>query len=453
MKVNFIEDLEKDYIIAFFPDNYKFFKTNKIVKDIVDFYEEGISIINICENLGISYDKCKNIIDKFEAMSSTKKFIIDDIKNKCSEKVLQKLVINVTDKCNLKCKYCYESIENSCENKNDITFNTIDRIFNIIPKKYNKIENIQLFGGEALLNISAIKYICKRLDELYKENILLSRPTLGLVSNGTIMNNEIIGVLKRYNIHLTISFDGEPNIHDKLRVFKNNTGTSESIIKNIRLLKKNYDLPLNFEVTYNQEHVKKNINFKDIISYLEKNFDAKNIHITPVLADKKKSFYLDNLSKFKKSTKQILNDKDIKIYPHKVNNLLLFLKNNWCSPYLCTAGINQLTISTNGDIYPCFMLIGAEKYKMGNINNKDVLDSREFRNIIGLLENNKKINNKKCKDCHMINLCTSCLGNNYFTNKCAFEPDERSCDINKDMLKEILFYICDKSENMKDNAQ
>lgn len=441
MNISFIEDEDKDYIIAFFPNSYKFFKCKRIVKDIMNSYIEGKSLDFISEHFGISYDECKKIIDNINYNMQLK---FDNSNLKSDPYVLDKLTINVTDKCNLKCKYCYEQIENPCSCGNNMSLETIDHIFKVILSKYNRINNIQFFGGEALLNLNAIEYICEKLEHLYNNNFILSKPALGIVSNGTTLSDKAVSVLKKYNIAITVSFDGFPNINDKLRVFKNDKGTSEIIINNLRKLRYDYKIPINFEVTYTGEHIKDNIKFIDIIKYLKKEFDLNSIHITPVLADKKDSFYLTDISEFEDSIDDLLNDSEIKIYTNKLNRMLFSLSKKVCSPFLCNAGINQLAVSTNGDIYPCFMIVGVNKYKMGNVYNDNTLKEDQFESMSDLLLKNKKCNNDKCKNCHLINLCSSCLGINYFDTKSAFIPSETNCTINKNMFKKILFNICDK---------
>lgn len=448
MNISFIEDEKKDYIIVFLKSSYRFFRAKRIVKDILNSYMSGKSLESISKELKVNLSECENVINKVNNILENEKNIKPNDNLQIPKNVLQKLIINVTEKCNLKCKYCYEQIENACAQNNNISFETIDRIFDVINQEYNDIKFIQFFGGEAFLNIDAIEYTCEKIESLYKNNVLLSRPVFGLVSNGTIMNDKIINVLKKYNIDVTISFDGTPKIHDKLRVFKDDSGSSDIIINNIKKLKTSYNIPLNFEVTYNNEHVKENVKFVDIIKYLQHDFGLKSIHITPVLADKDKSFYLNDLSEFEDSIEDLFNDKEITVYPNKVNSMLMSLTKKTCSPFFCTAGLTQLSVATNGDIYPCFMLVGVDKYKMGSVYDYNVLKTEQFAAVLNSLKEHKKCKNKKCTNCHMINLCSSCLGVNYFSNNSAFNPDDTTCSVNKNMLKKILFNICDKTQKL-----
>lgn len=49
-------------------------------------------------------------------------------------------------------------------------------------------------------------------------------PQFGIVTNGTIINDDILRILSVYNIAVTISCDGPREINDKLRVNKNHEG-------------------------------------------------------------------------------------------------------------------------------------------------------------------------------------------------------------------------------------
>jgi len=54
--------------------------------------------------------------------------------------------LHLTEKCNLRCKYCYE--EKGCK---ELSFEDIKNIFDLAIKNNDKKPNITFFGGEPLL--------------------------------------------------------------------------------------------------------------------------------------------------------------------------------------------------------------------------------------------------------------------------------------------------------------
>ena len=106
MRIHFIEEDNKK--VMFFPDSLRFYKINDISKEIVESIIEGKSESEILEKFNIdldTYNKFKNLLYKEE--------ILEEVTAK-REHELYKLVLNITNKCNLACKYCYANGGNYC---------------------------------------------------------------------------------------------------------------------------------------------------------------------------------------------------------------------------------------------------------------------------------------------------------------------------------------------------
>lgn len=119
---------------------------------------------------------------------------------------------HITDRCNLKCKYCYLHQESYCP-IDDIS----DDLINLLPQIVDKlkVKKVNFFGGEPLLAFNKIKKIVE---------VLKDRPIqFGISTNGTIGTPEIAEFLKKHNIGIQRSIDGcpeacvlnRPNITDK----------------------------------------------------------------------------------------------------------------------------------------------------------------------------------------------------------------------------------------------
>ena len=89
--------------------------------------------------------------------------------------------------------------------------------------------NLHLFGGEPLMNIPLVEEIVKYTKELsakYDKKIFIN-----ICTNGTIMNDELLQLIKENEIGLQISIDGPKEIHDMFRPTAEN-GSSYDLIKN-----------------------------------------------------------------------------------------------------------------------------------------------------------------------------------------------------------------------------
>lgn len=99
----------------------------------------------------------------------------------------------LTEKCNLNCKYCYIKQKENMMSK---------EIFLDIYKKFDKPFQLDLFGGEPLINWELIKFIvekCKQ-DENCKR--------ICLYTNGLLLDDEKISFIQKNNIDFFWSYDG-----------------------------------------------------------------------------------------------------------------------------------------------------------------------------------------------------------------------------------------------------
>lgn len=439
MNLRLIELEEQNIYVLFFPDNLRFFKINKYTKKIVKAYLEGKSLEDIKGKFHINsneLEKLFNTIKKINKQKLAPMKGIEYFNNK-----LEKLVIAVTDKCNLKCKYCYEAMQENFIKKKSLKKKDIDRIFHVITQKYDEIALIQIFGGEALLEYELIEYIALKVRQLYDTNILKIMPDIGLITNGTILNDKIINIFKKYNIKFTVSFDGNKTCNDKCRVFKEGNGSSEIILKNIKKLRSNNIFPSGIEATYNKTHKQSNSKIIDMLCFIRDECGTNNFHISPVIAEMDSPLYADDLSEFVDSIDDMFAQEGNKVLTSLVGRFVQALMNKRQIDYLCGAGITDLSVSPEGNIYPCFMLFGEDNYKMGNIYDDNVFESDLFKKVKGQYVEGVKNSIEECQKCYIKNLCHGCLGVNYIKNNSAFIPDKNSCDLYRAMADRVIINL------------
>lgn len=105
---------------------------------------------------------------------------------------LKSVYLKLGTKCNLYCKYCHQS-------KKDIEVNQdVFKYLSLLPN----LEEVRLGGGEPLL----YKDIIDKLKLSVSSNIKIS-----MVSNGTLLTDNIIEWLNANDIHYGLSYDGNNN--------------------------------------------------------------------------------------------------------------------------------------------------------------------------------------------------------------------------------------------------
>ena len=114
------------------------------------------------------------------------------------------LTLNVANKCNLNCAYCYANggVYSSSENLMNVQ-TAVDAV-KLFAEYYHELKRIKFFGGEPFLNPDAIEATCEICKSLVKQNILRYMPDFDTVTNGTLLNQKLIDLIKTYNIAVTV---------------------------------------------------------------------------------------------------------------------------------------------------------------------------------------------------------------------------------------------------------
>ena len=312
------------------------------------------------------------------------------------------MYLNVSTFCNLACKYCFiESNPISNQKYNKMSFNiaktAVDKFLSELEK--NKIAESQIifYGGEPLTNWEVVKKIIKYVKEEKKSNI-----TLTIITNGTLLNREIIQFLMDYHIGIGISIDGPKFINDKNRIFKSgNESVYTKAMNSVKLLNEmnsSYCVSATVtpDVVDNEDEI-----FKWLIDNRIKNVFWNLYHYSSKSEEWEEHY--NKMSDFILKAYKILKENNIG--EEKVKEQIEMFLNQTFKFHSCGAvGLNQLTIKPNGDVCIC----------QG--------DSRSYNNIVGNIIDdeiddilNNPINNdwlemytidkEKCKFCPAISVC------------------------------------------------
>lgn len=164
----------------------------------------------------------------------------DDFKEQLRGK-MQHLILNVTENCNLRCSYCVYSgkhpFQRSHSNVN-MSFVIARKAVDFFLAHSQETDGpcVSFYGGEPLLNIALIRQVIAYIkQEQPKRDIHLQMTT-----NGTLLRRDILDYLVSKRIVLIVSLDGPKEIHDSGRVDVGGQGSFETIIQNLKDIKKKY---------------------------------------------------------------------------------------------------------------------------------------------------------------------------------------------------------------------
>lgn len=140
--------------------------------------------------------------------------------------------IHVTDRCNLRCSYCY--LPHVREDMSPETGRAaIDATFRSAVTNGFKQVKLKYAGGEPLLRFSLIKELhsyARRLAEQHEidlEGVVLS--------NGTLLTSDMAKTLKSLGLRLMISLDGLGQYHDAQRPYAGGRGSFADVAEAVDL--------------------------------------------------------------------------------------------------------------------------------------------------------------------------------------------------------------------------
>lgn len=334
---------------------------------------------------------------------------------------LYKVTFIVANVCNGKCAYCYESGGSFGRKEAVMNRNTADNILQNIRTQFKHIRTVVFFGGEAMLNFDLIEYIVHQMEKEIKVD------SFEVVTNGTMINNEIIQFLETYRFKVTISLDGPKAIHNKLR----RNCPYELVIRTIHQIQNTLIKDrLELNCTYTKYH-QENILRQELEQFFE-SFGVK-YHISSVVTDinwLRLSFDKCEQERCRESIDISLEriytnskNKDISSYVRAVIEGLVDRKYHEKFCYeLCEDSYRFYDY--DGKLIPCVRFIDT-----------DVMNEKDIKNI------NEK-NDKTCKECWARGLCSDCTANFIFqTGKAPYE--ESDC-----IKKELYAYALQKLVRM-----
>ncbi len=307
---------------------------------------------------------------------------------KKDDSTLFKLVFNVSNICNLRCKYCYASCGNYGRENNLMTKDTVDKIILELLHSVKAIKTVYFFGGEPTLNPKIVEYIVKKLNKTYDIH------DYRIVTNASVVSEELLNLFIENNFKVYISIDGPKEINDYLR------GTYfDRLSQTIKKLKNSpVGAKLELICTYTKYH-QNHIKFEELVNFYEK--IGVKYSISDVITN-------DKTLKIRKTKKDILNQEmhyiDLsldRLYKNSLNvgisvyirNIIeaLVLKNKTdCFCKELTNGYSRV-YDYNGDIYPCIRLIGQHK------SNDPIIEKCNSKT------------NEKCSKCWAKNICRDCV--------------------------------------------
>ena len=309
-----------------------------------------------------------------------------------------KLTLIPTYGCNLACPYCFEGMD---KKSNKMTREYVDAVLTFMKNQVNESVNytptaeimISFFGGEPMLCKKDIVYFCEETNKFAKEkNIDVAYE---ITTNLTLLDDDMVDVIKRYNIEVQVTIDGTKEQHDMRRVYKNGKGTYDIILNNLQKLVE--------------------AGVKDLVT-IRINLDEDNVQdaeqMLASLQPYAGSMYFGYLMKYKGQNEDyqsecFKNDCYASISVKKLYEIYKKLGFNVPQEFgkktPCQINSqNTYVVDCNKDVYKCELVIGHKECAVGSLDD----DGQFYPNGNFYKQMTySPLKLEKCKGCKMLPMC------------------------------------------------
>ncbi len=355
----------------------------------------------------------------------------DDVENEIYIQQLARMStgnieLDLAEACNLRCRYCYMGAHDAL-NHGIMPWEIAQKAIDLVFQRAGTAEqiNITFFGGEPLLNKPVLKQAIAYSQQLGAERG--KRVSYSMTTNGTLLDDEVIGLIKQYNFGLMISLDGPPEVHDAMRPMANGKGSFALAAAGVRRL-----MERRRSVTVRCTLSNQCLDRPRIVQFLE-DFGFSRVAMSrcsgtvdgagpydvgPVenaILEAQDDFFIERLFA------QLARGERVRFNPWA--GVVRSIHDAQNRRMRCGVGRGCTTVGIDGALYPCHRYVGMPAYVLGNVKNG--IDPERFTAYLRGYFATKH----KCESCWAINLCGGyCPWHVSCTDGMFAEPQEWWCD-------------------------
>lgn len=348
---------------------------------------------------------------------------------------LNQITFEVTDACNLNCKYCgfgdlyfgYDNRESKYLKfeKVKIILDYLCAIWTENPSNHpNPLTYISFYGGEPLLNMKVIK---QTVD--YIERLDVNRKFVFSMTTNAMLLDKYMDYLSEKDFSLLISLDGDKEAHS-YRVTHNGQNSFDLVYRNIKKLQSEYPDYFQKSVNFNATlHNRSSV--EGVHSYIKAEFgkiptisELNNSGIRPEKVSEFETTYRNKAESLASSEHyhEMVEEmfmrnpqtNDLLIYLHRYSNNVfrnyneLFIekdKLSYVPTGTCIPFSKKMFVTVNGKILQCERI--DHHFSLGQITENEVFLNLEeiadkFNGLISKLK-------KQCDACYRGKSCIQCI--------------------------------------------
>lgn len=135
--------------------------------------------------------------------------------------------------CNLACGYCFAEEGEYHGRRAIMSYEVGKQALDFLIANSGNRRNLEVdfFGGEPLMNWDVVKRLVqygREQEKLHDKNFRFT-----LTTNGVLLNDEIMEFCNKEMANVVLSVDGRKEVHDKMRPFRNGSGSYDLIMPEV----------------------------------------------------------------------------------------------------------------------------------------------------------------------------------------------------------------------------
>lgn len=347
-------------------------------KDIVAFkWEQGAPLAFHARNLEvaeISDETWESLIkhsasgaEAAEELEAWEQETNPDVKSGKFEHGIRSLTINVTQICNLKCTYCAaggDGTYGSPQTKINVeaTLPQLKYFLEKVPD--HSYFRITFLGGEPLLYPEGIQEIANYVRLMTADRNI--EPYFSIVTNGTLINEKTLSILKNIRAKVTVSIDGPPSINDRVRPAKDGSNSTALVVEGLRKLaeiKESLGGPLIVHGVFNKENLDLvaaynfyrtlNVDRYEFTYAVEENDEASN------------KVFAEQMSQIAAAAYTAGGERELRKIG-MFDQYFTALDNQQQTENYCGAGKSYLMVDARNNVYTCPWDVGSKTEQVGH---------------------------------------------------------------------------------------
>lgn len=388
-----------------------------------------------------AYSEIKELIQ--EGLLYTVDTYAEMAKNWNKKSFIKAMCLHVAHDCNLRCKYCFAST-GSFEGKRLIMdADTAKKAIDFLIASSGKRRNLEVdfFGGEPLMALDTVKETvryARKQEKLHDKNFRFT-----ITTNGILLDDETDRFINEEMSNVVLSIDGRKEVNDAMR----GKGVYDQILPKFKKLadereQTNYYVRGTFTA--------KNLDFaNDVLHFADLGFQQTSVE--PVVEDEPGHDYelkREHLPQIFAEYERLAYEYVKRRKEGKGFNFFHFMVDLEQGPCIvkrmsgCGAGHEYVSVTPEGDIYPCHQFVGNPDFIMGN-----VFDGKIDETMKETFERSNVYTKKACETCFAKFYCSGgCSANAYKFNRDIDIPYDMACEMERKRTECAIYIAAEEAE-------